>query len=116
MCDSGCPCMASLAAVMASEMIANIWRAGVDFRSTSRVPTAPRVRGGGGSDVLIMCRSCADLLATSVHNKNAHRAFASSTFSAAGSSNGGTFITLLYLSNRRGGKPTCATNLHLPAG
>lgn len=48
--------MASLAAVMASEMIANIWRAGVDFRSL--VPdVAPPLTGAGGRDVLMMGRS-----------------------------------------------------------
>ena len=51
----GCEFIASLAAVMASEMIANIWRAGVDLRSSSLAPVdAPPLAGAMGRDVFIM--------------------------------------------------------------
>lgn len=50
----GCEFIASLAAVMASEMIANIWRAGVDFRSSSLAPVSAPLVGAVGRDVLMM--------------------------------------------------------------
>lgn len=55
---------------MASEMIANIWRAGVDFRSSSLVPdVAAPLEGARGREVLMMGRSVLLLTAPPVrHN------------------------------------------------